>query len=313
MWPFYFRRVNCRWHLISPSVLGRQRLGLVAFYPLSSDCLRTRLLWCAASGPLASITAGGAAALAAGRLERISLGVAAFVGATGLWSLFVGFINLFPLWRPGAKSDGGWLFDLARGKVGIVQLFAIKSLVASCDWLRPREWDERLVQIALDEPAGLGSPQEVDRLVHWVRYQWYADTGNVEKATAALEWTLRQDLSAADRLLWAWEAVWFQAYSLRDAAGALAMQHIAQELTPAVLSGSESIEVWKSKAGIAACQGRIDDASEAASNAVSFAKSEKSYSGGLAKALEDDLAEFIKGCEAAVSQRPSRNTPETRG
>jgi hypothetical protein len=83
------------------------------------------------------------------------------------------------------------------------------------------------------------------------------------------------------------------------------MQRVAQELTPTVLSGSESIEVWKSKAGIAACEGRIDDASEAASNAVSFAKSEKSYAAGLARALEDDLAELIEGLRAAArSQRP---------
>ena len=304
VWPFHFRRVKGRWRLVRPSALGGRRLGLVGFYPLSGDRLRARLLWCIASGPLASIIVGGAAVLSAGWLERVSSGAAAFVGATGLWSLFGGFINLFPSRRPGAKSDGGWLFDLARGKAGIVQLYAIKSLVASCDWLRPREWDHSLVQIALDEPADLGLPQEVDRLVHWVRYQWYADTGNVERAGEALEWTLRQDLSPAHRLGWAWDAVWFQAFSLRDAAGARAMQGVAQQLTPAVLSGSESIGVWKSKAGIAACEGRIDDASEAASNAVSFAKSDKSYA-GLAKALEDDLAELIERFHAAAeSQRP---------
>lgn len=242
---------------------------------------------------------GGMAALFAGRLERISSGVAAFVGATGLWSLFFGFINLFPSWRPGAKSDGGWLFDLARGKAGTIQLYAIKSLVASCDWLRPREWDHRLVQIA-HEPAASGLPQEVDRLVHWVRYQWCADTGDVEEARRALEWTLRQQLSPVERITWAWEAVWFHAFSLRDAVGAREMQRIAQELTPAVLSGSESIEVWKCRAGIAACEGRMGDARDAAAKAASFAKSEKSYAAGLARALEEDLTELIEGPRAAA-------------
>jgi hypothetical protein len=242
---------------------------------------------------------GGIAALFAGRLERISSGVAAFVGATGLWSLFIGLISLFPSWRPASKSDGGWLFDLVRGKAGTVQLYAIKSLVASCDWLRPREWDHRLVQIA-DEPAASGLPQEVDRLAHWVRYQWCADTGDIERAREALEWMLRQQLSPAERMTWAWEAVWFHAFSLKDAAGAREMQRIAQELTPAVLSGSQSIEVWKCRAEIAACEGRMDDAREAASKAVSFATSEKSYAAGLGRALEEDLAELIEGPHAAA-------------
>jgi hypothetical protein len=129
VWPFHFRRVQGRWHLVRLSTFGGRRLGLVGSFPLSGGRLRTRLFWIAASGPLASIMIGGIAALFAGRLERISSGVAAFVGATGLWSLFIGLINLFPSWRPGFKSDGGWLFDLARGKAGTVQLYAIKSLL----------------------------------------------------------------------------------------------------------------------------------------------------------------------------------------
>lgn len=281
------------------STFGGRRLGLIGFFPHSGGRLRTRLFWIAASGPLASIMVGGTATMLAARLERISGGTAAFVGATGLWSLVFGVINLFPSWRPGTKSYGGWLFDLARGKAGTIQLHAIKSLVASWDWLRPREWDRRLVQIA-DDLAAPGLPQEVDRLVHWVRYQWSADTGDVEKARQALEWTLRQQLSPAERITWAWEAVWFHAFSLRDAAGAREMQGIAQELTPAVLSESESIEVWKCAAGIAACEGRIGDARDAAAKAVSSAKSEKSYAAGLARALEEDLTELIEGPRAAA-------------
>lgn len=80
------------------------------------------------------------------------------------------------------------------------------------------------------------------------------------------------------------------------------MQRIAQELTPAVLSGGQSIEVWKFRAGIAACEGRVDDARGAASKAVSFAKSEKSYAAGLARALEEDLTELTKGPRAAAGK-----------
>lgn len=78
------------------------------------------------------------------------------------------------------------------------------------------------------------------------------------------------------------------------------MQRVAQELKPAVLSGSQSIEVWKCRVEIAACEGRMDDVREAASKAVSFAKSERSYAAGLVRALEEDLADLIEGPRAAA-------------
>ena len=76
-----------------------------------------------------------------------------------------------------------------------------------------------------------------------------------EKAREALEWILRQQLPPAERMTWAWEAVWFHAFSLGDAAAAREMQRVSQELTPAVLSGSQSIEVWKCAAEIGGLRG----------------------------------------------------------
>jgi hypothetical protein len=294
VWPFCFRRNDGEWLLVGTSRLARSRLGWVGFYPVSGDRLRTRSLLCAAVGPFASLIVGTAGALSAGYVEKLSSGAALFLGATALWSLCFGVFSLIPSSKAGTSSDGLRLFDLVRGKPGIIQLYAIESLIC-CDWLRPREWDDRLVQIALGRPAGVGLPLEVDMAVHWVRYQWCADSGDVEKAAKSLQWILQQDLSATDRLTWAWEAVWFQAFSRKDAAEARAMQGVAQGHTPVVLTAIESIQIWKSKAGVAACEGRVDDAREAALNAVSLAKSERSYAAGLTKALEDDLAGLIRG------------------
>jgi hypothetical protein len=78
------------------------------------------------------------------------------------------------------------------------------------------------------------------------------------------------------------------------------MQQVAEKITPTVLGPTQSIGVLKCRAAIAAYERRLDDAREAASTAVQIAKSEKSYAAGLAKALEDDLAELMETFRAAI-------------
>jgi hypothetical protein len=167
----------------------------------------------------------------------------------------------------------------------------MKSLFTACQWIRPREWNNDLVTIAVETDATL--PLEGQMAVQWVRYQWYADTGDNDKAREAIEWILRQDLPRADRLTWEWEFVWLMAFSLRSGDGARERASIAERLTPPRLTNGESREVWKGRAAIAACEGRIDAARDAAVKAVAFAKADKRYPAALLRALESDLMELL--------------------
>ena len=215
--------------------------------------------------------------------------------------------------KPGRKSDGSWILDLLRGKPGIVNVYAVRSLVTSCEWVRPREWNREMVELAIEALSDSTVPLEVELAVQWARYQWYADTGGVDKAGEAIEWILRQNLPRHDRLTWEWEFVWFHAFSGRSADSARERARIAEGLMPSRLTYGESREVWKCRAAIAACEGRIEEARNAAAKAVSFARSDKSYAAGLLKALEFDLAELIEGCNAGrnAGRLSARVNPES--
>jgi hypothetical protein len=184
----------------------------------------------------------------------------------------------------------------------MVNLYAMKYLTVSLQWMRPREWDPGLVGLALDESAGLDSswPLEIKWLVHWTRYQWHADIGEVDKAGDAIRWILGHQVRSADQVSWEWEYVWFLAFSLRDVEGARARARIAEGRTPSRLSDGQCSTVLKCRAAIAACEGRFEDASDSAAKALSLAKTDKGYSEGLVRALAFDLDELISSCRNAV-------------
>jgi Zn-dependent protease len=152
VWPFGVRRSGGGWKWFRPFATWGRALGWVRYHPLSGGHLRARSLLPVASGPLASFILCVFAVRSGGWIERLSAGAAGFVSAIAVWSLLLGMISLIPSSsRDGISTDGKLLLDLARGKADIYRIDAINSLISSCEWLRPRDWDRNFVQIALDE------------------------------------------------------------------------------------------------------------------------------------------------------------------
>jgi hypothetical protein len=206
-------------------------------------------------------------------------------------SIPVGFVSLVPFARYGLKTDGYLLFELITGRKGIRRLLAINSLLSSSDEFHPREWDAGLVELALDESVKINRPFAVDPLLLYIRYQRFADTGAVDPARDALAEILRQPLSKAERFIWQWEAVWFEAFSAGNVEAAREMELRSEQQAP-VATGAQ---VWKAKAAIAARQGRMKEAREAANKALSCCQGEPGYTAALIRALREDLDELLAG------------------
>ncbi len=294
VWPFRWKRVNGEWQFAYGPWPRRGLRGFVEFRSLTSGRLRRRGFLVIAAGPALSFFAGVVFVLAPPLLAAAPP-FAAYIWAIGLWSLFLTF-NLIPLKIGNGRSDGFRLLELALRKKAGLRRIAIHSLLASYDELRPRQWDRGLVALALDESIRPSSSSAPELLLHYIRYQWYADTGDTDRAGRALDWILGQRLTVSEQLTWRWETVWFQAFSRKNAENARAQRLLAEALSQA---GKQGSVVWKAEAAIAACECRHADARVAVENALSCMASEKCLPTALARALESDLLSLLDAREDA--------------
>jgi hypothetical protein len=248
-----------------------------------------------AAGPSASTIVGAGAALAGTRLERVSGGLAAFTAGSGLWSVVLGLIAFLPMRLEHRKSDGRQLLEMAFGRSGSLRLTALASLLNSADERRPRDWDTGLVELALDSSIDVDLPVNLGPILHYIRYQWYADTCQLNQAGDALNAILQLQLPRDQNLIWQWEAVWFYGFSLKDLEGARRQERIADALTHEEISQRPELQsqIWKSRAAIAACEGRLCDAKSALQKALSYVALDQNYPAAMATALESDLNQLV--------------------
>ncbi len=208
-----------------------------------------------------------------------------------LWSFGLGFLSVIPTSFGFLRSDGLQLVELLFGMSGILRLYAMNSLFSCGDELRPRQWDPGLVELAVDANVKLPPPTDWDSLAWFIRYQYSADRGDVERAAEAMSQRMLTDLAPSDRCSWAWEWVWFEAFSRRNLQAARERESIAREL-PCARDSSVLLQIYKAEAAIAVLERKDEEARRAADAALANVSSD-TLGRALAKAIEDDLKEVL--------------------
>ncbi len=296
VWPVSLYRTPTTWRLGPFRGFAPGLFGLVRAYPVHAQGLQRRAIAMTLAGPAFSI---GACAICTfvvpDVLDKDSYGhIAAFLGFVGLWSFFAAAMSLLPVpSRPMLpRTDGRRVLDLLFGRKGLLRASAIFSLNSPTSMLRPREWAVGLVTLAFDDsidmrPLGLN----FESAVHWLKYNWYADTGETALAGAALEWLLSERATEPEQHCARWEAVWFEVFSNNDPSAARSHLQIAERFPTD--STRQSMR-WKARAAVAAAEGRGGESQGHAARAISFLAQESDIGPGFTKAIEDDLKDLLR-------------------
>lgn len=293
VWPFCLGRKRSEWKLVR---YHPRASGFVSMTPRSATRLRSREIRMIAAGPAASLAVAMGGGLVVQQVERAGADyrLALFVNAVRGISLLIALISLLPLGTP-IQTDGLLILRLMRGDHAFLRAWALRALWFPGSRLRPREYDPELVSLALDETVrlpvnGMNSDARNRTAVEWAKYNWYADTGCIEPARAALEWLLVNGVTARDRSLAGLEAVWFEIFSCRDLPAALKRWRDIEYRADVL---EDPLAFWKAKAALAQAQGLDVEAELATKNARLALAKATNLSWGLAKAIEDDLSELL--------------------
>ncbi len=289
IWPVCVHRMGGTWRLDFSPRFARGVSGFVGAYPLRARNLRVRTIGWIFAGPLSSI----ASAVVCIWLADISIengleGISIFLRGVAVCSMVCALVSFLPFATRG-KSDGRHIVEILCGKTALLRLAAMWSLTCATSRLRPRQWDPGLVSLALNDSVSIRQPG-IESTVHWLSYNWCADTGRTACASDSLGWLLSERATETDRRFAFWEAVWFEVFSNNNVSAARERLEMAEQFAGDI----PAFMTWKARAAIAAAEGRHEEANNFAAKAVSSIESESTISPGLSQAIEDDLNELLE-------------------
>lgn len=296
IWPVCAHRARGTWHLDYSRRFVRGLSGFVGAYPLYATNLRIRTIGLISAGPISSAAAAGLCIWLANISERNGLqGASPLLRGIAVCSILCALASFLPSAKHG-KSDGRQILEILCGKAAFLRLIAIWALTCPTSKLRPSQWDPGLVSLALNDAVCIGTTAELGSTVHWLRYNWCADTGRTACARDCLDWLLSERAAKADRLLALWEMVWFEVFSNNNVSAARERLEVAERSA----GDSSSFMIWKAKAAISAAEGRQEEANSFAAEAISAIESESSISPGFSQAIKGNLNELLKRFKQAA-------------
>lgn len=241
------------------------------------------------AGPIFSVSAAALCIRLAGAADGDGLqGISILMKGIAVCSLLFALASFLPFAKAG-KTDGRHILEILFGKAAFLRSIAIWSLVCPTNNLRPRQWDPGLVSLALDDAVLIQQPG-VESIVHWVRYNWCADTGRTRCARASLDWLISDKCNETDRLVALWEIVWFEVFSNNNLSAARERLHVAEPFA----EGVPAFMIWKAKAAVVAAEYCYEEANDFAAKAISAVDTGANVSPGLSQAIKDDLCELLE-------------------